>query len=337
MNSAVIMFNRVFPLLPAFFMVVILTLPERSEAHESRPLSVELTERSPGVWFLRWATPPSVPDMNLPYVTLTEPCTPAAERMSETSVASLYHCPSGLSEARLGIEYPMFNPSVSSLVRTTYLSGEIVSAFLDPEELVWQPPSEESVASVASDYFALGVRHILTGYDHLLFLLCLMMLAATWRRVLIAITGFTIAHSLTLVSAALDLVRIPVPPVEAGIALSVVFLASEIVRDRRDTLTWRYPIVVSGTFGLLHGLGFAAVLSEIGLPQTEVAAALLAFNLGVEAGQISFAGGIVLVWLGLNQLQISRSREIEAYYRPVAYIVGSFGAFWVVDRTMQFA
>ncbi len=140
-----------------------------------------------------------------------------------------------------------------------------------------------------------------------------MVIAGTWRRILITITGFTIAHSITLALSALGLVRVPIPAVEAAIALSIVFLAVEIVRGDKTSLTYRYPIAVSSSFGLLHGFGFAAVLGETGLPQTEIPAALLFFNVGVELGQIAFVLAVVprissfASWAGRSPITTFRS------------------------------
>ena len=128
-------------------------------------------------------------------------------------------------------------------------------------------PDAENRFAVATEYTWLGIEHIWIGIDHLLFVACLLFIAKTSRRVLITITGFTVAHSITLALSALDLVRIPTPPVEAAIALSVVFMAWEIAKGNMNSLTHRYPIAVSSSFGLLHGFGFAAVLRDIGLPQ----------------------------------------------------------------------
>jgi hydrogenase/urease accessory protein HupE len=203
-------------------------------------------------------------------------------------------------------------------------------------------PELESFATVARDYLMLGVRHILEGYDHLLFLACLLLIAGTGRRIFITITGFTLAHSITLVLSALGVLRVPIPPVEAAIAFSIVFLAVEIVRGNERSLTYRHPIVVSSSFGLLHGLGFAAVLAEAGLPQIEIPAALLSFNLGVELGQVLFVVGIVVLFqllrlaaraLGKGDLAVSTLRPLEA---PAAYAVGILACFWMIQRVATF-
>ena len=155
---------------------------------------------------------------------------------------------------------------------------------------------------VVSTYTILGIEHILSGFDHLLFVLALVLLVQGTRRLLVTITAFTAAHSLTLAGATLGWVHVPGPPVEASIALSIVFVASEIVHTRqgRYSVTQHYPWVVAFTFGLLHGFGFAGALAEVGLPQSSIPIALLFFNVGVEIGQLLFVGAVLAViapWL----------------------------------------
>ena len=145
-------------------------------------------------------------------------------------------------------------------------------------------------AEVAWSYLVLGVEHILAGIDHLLFVLALLLIVRGGKRILLTITAFTVAHSITLVAATLGWVRVPGPPVEAIIALSIVFVAAEIVHGLRGKpgLTARAPWVVAFTFGLLHGFGFAGALAEVGLPEKAIPVALLMFNVGVEIGQLLF-------------------------------------------------
>ncbi|MFN3231095.1 MAG: HupE/UreJ family protein [Alphaproteobacteria bacterium] len=303
-------------------------------AHDSRPLYVEIVERDGGAVDLSWKTPATVADFNLPVVALGDGCKralpPRLERGGLTGQVA-YHCAGGLSGQALAIDYPRYNPSLSTMVRVNFLSGEVRTLRGSPNESVVQIPEAETAGGVAWQYGVLGVEHILLGYDHLLFLACLVLIAGTLRRVVITVTGFTLAHSITLILASLDVVRLPIPPVEAVIALSIVFLATELARDRRDTLTWRYPIAVSASFGLLHGFGFASVLSEIGLPSREVSVALLSFNLGVEVGQLMFIAVLMplLVLLG-------RIVGDERIARPVAYVVGPLAAFWMVERIAGF-
>ncbi|MBW2627709.1 MAG: HupE/UreJ family protein [Deltaproteobacteria bacterium] len=323
------------------------TLTQSARAHESRPLYIEVTETAPLSFLVRWKIPPSVKVSNAPEVSMIEGCaatTPNAP--AGGGRGNLRHrtfrCDADPAGTALRIHYPLFNPSVSALVRISRLSGETYSLLASPDESEVIIPALQSFGSVARDYLMLGVRHILGGYDHLLFLVCLLLIAGTGRRILITITGFTIAHSITLALSALGVVRVPIAPVEAAIALSIVFLAIEIVRGDPNSLTYRYPVAVSSSFGLLHGLGFAAVLGETGLPQTEIPAALLFFNVGVEIGQILFVAAVIAVYqlirfvgrtsLG-RDLSISALRPLQT---PAAYAVGMLASFWMVQRVATF-
>jgi len=255
---------------------------------------------------------------------------------------SVWQVPEKEHNESISIHYPRYNPSISSLFHFTRLSGEKYSVVLSPEKSVWQVPEKEQTWKVAKEYMALGIDHILKGYDHLLFVACLVLISGTLRRILITVTGFTIAHSITLGLAALGLVRVAVPPVEAAVALSIVFLAMELAREKRDTLTWRYPIAVSVSFGLLHGFGFASVLGEIGLPQTEIPAALLFFNIGVEIGQILFVLVLIALFrvvqgaVNLTAKPQLGMADTALLHRPAGYLVGTLAAFWMVDRIASF-
>jgi len=321
------------------------TQPAR--AHESRPLYIEVTEKAPLTFLVRWKIPPSVKVRNAPEVSMTGGCvatTPPAPR--GTTRGSLQHrtfrCEADPAGTPLQIRYPLFNPSVSALVRISRLSGETHSLLASPKQTEVFIPAVESFGSVARDYLTLGVEHILEGYDHLLFLVCLMLIAGTGRRILITITGFTIAHSITLALSALGVVHVPIAPVEAAIALSIVFLAVEIVRGDKNSFTYRYPIAVSSSFGLLHGFGFAAVLGETGLPQTEIPAALLFFNVGVEIGQILFVAVVIAVYQLIRfvgRTSFDRDLSIDALrplQTPAAYAVGILGSFWMIQRVATF-
>jgi len=230
--------------------------------------------------------------------------------------------------------------STDVLVRIQRLDGTSETARLNASSTSFVVKGAPQFWGVVNTYLVFGLEHILNGFDHLLFVACLIFIAGTWQRILITITGFTLAHSITLTLAGLELVRLPIPPIEATIALSIVFLAREIALDRRDTLTWRYPIVVSSSFGLLHGFGFASALSDIGLPQTEIPAALLAFNIGVEIGQVLFVATMLLVfWLisqGLKTIQIDSADWLKKIERSTAYGIGGITMFWTVERVSGF-
>ena len=324
-----------------FFTLITVLVPLGSHAHESRPLYIEINEKVPGTYSVNVKTPTSIPGFNIPKPVLPASCAPQGEeifmRDSGSWITRLeYNCPGGLTGKEIAVEYPAVNPSVSTLFNLNLLSGEKYSKLLSPNELTWLVPERESKLGVAKQYTLLGITHIWGGFDHLLFLICLLLVAGTWRRILITVTGFTIAHSVTLVLSALNLVNLPVAPVEAVIALSIVFLASEIAREPRDTLTYRYPVMVSVSFGLLHGFGFASVLKEIGLPQTEITTSLLFFNIGVEIGQIIFVLCIIAIFkIIISAIRVSDD-VIPKLEKPAAYVVGSLAAFWMIERIYSF-
>ena len=192
---------------------------------------------------------------------------------------------------------------------------------------------------VVRTYTILGIEHILSGFDHLLFVLALVLLVQGTRRLLVTITAFTAAHSLTLAGATLGWVHVPGPPVEASIALSIVFVASEIVHTRqgRYSVTQHYPWVVAFTFGLLHGFGFAGALAEVGLPQSSIPIALLFFNVGVEIGQLLFVGAVLAViavgWRAGQRLRLSQPAWL---WRIAPYAIGGLASFWLVERVAAF-
>ena len=251
----------------------------------------------------------------------------------------IFRCDAPLSGRTVGIEFPIINPSLSTLYTIRLANGAEHLRILKPSETAWVVPAAEDRLAVAVEYTKLGIEHIWIGIDHLLFVACLLFISRTPRRLLITITGFTVAHSITLALSALDLVRIPTPPVEAAIALSVVFMAWEIAKGDESSLAFRFPVAVSTSFGLLHGLGFAAVLRDIGLPQTELPTALLFFNVGVEIGQILFVLALLAVYFVLRPVltRILRSAgDGDVHWSsltvPASYVIGGIASFWMIDR-----
>ena len=304
-------------------------------AHDSRPLFVNITEYGEGAATLRWKVPPSVNPDNVPRITLAD-CRASRQQHAQQRPAGseIYSCESSVSGKTVIIDYPLFNPSIATLLRIEFRNGEARSIILDPSVAQWRIPAPETFAGVVRDYFALGAEHIFGGIDHLLFLAGLLYIARTLRRVLITVTGFTLAHSITLFLVALDVLRVSIPAVETVIALSIVMLAVEIARNDRTTLTWRRPVLVACGFGLVHGAGFAAALTETGLPQTEKISALLFFNLGVEAGQLIIISAVfTALWL-LARLP----RPLMPAYdnRPqrlvFSYALGIVSTFWFIER-----
>lgn len=222
------------------------------------------------------------------------------------------------------------------IARVERLDGTSQVERLLPAEptFVVQPP--EGRAEIAWAYFVLGVEHILAGIDHLLFVLALLLIVRGGRRIIATITAFTVAHSITLVAATLGWLSVPGPPVEAIIALSIVFVAAEVIHGRQGHpgLTARAPWVVAFSFGLLHGLGFAGALAEVGLPQIAIPIALLMFNVGVEVGQLIFVAAM-LVLGGIARRLLGR--EPEQATVVTAYGIGTIAAFWTIERVLSFA
>lgn len=307
-------------------------------AHDSRPLFLGFQEQETNLYFITARIPETVPGRLHPAIVLPPSCTPLHGETQRQGFAiprinGYYQCAGGIGGQRISLRYPFENPSLSTLVRISWQSGEVRTVLARPSQNDIALPAPETAMDVVSEYFVLGIWHILAGPDHLLFVLCLLFIAGTPRRVLITVTGFTLAHSVTLISAALEMVHVPIAPTEAVIALSILFLAVEILRNRRDTLTWRYPAAVSVSFGFLHGFGFAAALGDIGLPQTEVPLALFFFNLGIEAGQLLVLGLVAVTVFSCRTLL---KRRFLPPARFAAYAVGLVAAFWMVERIDAF-
>jgi len=224
---------------------------------------------------------------------------------------------------------------IEVLVSIKKSDGVQYSSRIKPSNPSYLIPVTPDRWSVIKTYLSLGFEHILLGIDHLLFVLALLLLTKGFRRVVKTITAFTIAHSITLSFAALGFVGLPGAPVEAVIALSIVFLAVELVHylDGRKGLTVRYPWVVAFTFGLLHGFGFAGALVDLGLPQTDIPWALLFFNVGVELGQLAFVlVAIGVIWL-LGKIKINWPNWVE---KVPPYAIGCLASFWMIERIWAF-
>jgi hydrogenase/urease accessory protein HupE len=238
------------------------------------------------------------------------------------------------------IEFPTLAASrIDVLVRVERSDGTTQLGRVLPVEPRFLVTASPGAFEVAQTYTVLGIEHILTGFDHLLFVLALLILVKGTRRLIATITAFTLAHSLTLFAATLGWIHVPGPPVEAVIALSIVFVAGEIVHAQqgRPGLTQRYPWIVAFTFGLLHGLGFAGALAEVGLPPLSIPMALLFFNVGVEIGQLIFIA-VVLAVIAVGR-RVAGTLKISPpswLWRVPPYAIGSMASFWVVQRVAAF-
>ena len=319
--------------------VVLLGATSAAHAHDARPLSISIFEQAMNLYRVIVRVPPTLDAENLPHVVWPDACNvhETVPLAADAGEATLIGCKNGLGGRQIRIQYPVYNPSITALIRVEAANGTVATAVLAPDELAWTVPAAPTGLSVAKGYLAAGFRHIWGGPDHLLFVAGLMLLARRPRRILLAVTGFTIAHSITLSLATLGVVHVPIPPVEAMIALSVLFLAGEVARPASDSFSRRYPISLAFTFGLLHGFGFASALGEIGLPTRELATGLLSFNVGVELGQIAFIAAAALLfeaWTHVRtRLAPARSATLQAWTRVgSAYALGVPAAMWFFER-----
>ena len=242
--------------------------------------------------------------------------------------------PGGLAGATLRVE-GIAAGVTDVIVRIERLDGTSQVERLLPQAPEFSVRPATGAAEVAWSYFVLGVEHILGGIDHLLFVLALLLLVRGAKRIVATITAFTLAHSITLVAATLGWVHVPGPPVEATIALSIVFVAAEVLHglQGRPGLTARAPWLVAFTFGLLHGFGFAGALAEVGLPQKAIPVALLMFNVGVEVGQLLFVGAVLGLHALLARLRIGRATWAA---QAIPYAIGGVAMFWVIERIVAF-
>ena len=309
-------------------------------AHEVRPAYLQLHQTDAETYDLFWKVPGRGENLRLSlYVELPKNCTNASQRrgvfgdntfIEEWSVK----CAGGLTGGTIQIE-GLKATLTDVLVRLERLDGTTQVTRLTPAASSFKVEAAPRATQVAATYLRLGVEHILTGWDHLLYILAMLLLVRGWRRVILTMSAFTATHSLTLTAAALGWVHVPQRPVEACIALSILFVASEIVRSHKGQsgLTERWPWAISFTFGLLHGFGFAGALSEVGLPQKAIPVALLFFNAGVEVGQLLFIVSIFAIAILARRAARKLTRPYPAWaWRVPPYAIGAVAAFWFIQR-----
>ncbi len=314
--------------------IILAALVSPARADELRPGYLELTQRDAAHWGMVWKAP-----VLGGLATHTRPALPAFCRESAPVarlegpalvLSSQVKCAHDLAGAEVGIA-GMDAAFTDALVRIAPLGRPVQAARLTathPRVTVATVPDRWEVAR---SYFMLGIEHILTGYDHLLFVVSLVLLLGRLGPVVRAATAFTVAHSLTLAGTTLGLIGLAQAPVEALIALSIVFLAVEIVKRRPGAprLSERIPWLVAFFFGLIHGFGFAGALREIGLPSGDVPAALVTFNLGVEAGQLLIVAVALMLIAGVRR---DSPQSLAPATRFAAYGIGITASYWFVDR-----
>lgn len=322
---------------PLFIILVVCITS--SWAHEIRPAFLQIIQTEESSFDVFWKVPrlgdkvPKITPVFAPFFSIKELNNP---NKLQGSVIYSYHIASKAQLQGSILSINGLNKTlIDVLVNIRYLNGEKVTFMLQPDKDSEVIPGQHSTYEVIKTYTLLGVEHILLGIDHLLFVLALILITKGKWRIIKTITAFTIAHSITLSMAALGFVDFPIPPVEAVIALSIVFLAVEIIKviNNKETLTSKMPWLIAFTFGLLHGFGFAGALTDIGLPELDIPLALAFFNIGVELGQLLF----VLLVLGLMALLAKLKYNWPLWMKKIpAYAIGSMASFWLVERVVAF-
>jgi len=311
-----------------------------ASADELRPAYLQLTEVAPNTLEVHWKVPALDASQRLAldirFDDKTQDLTSPLDDYLGTSNLRTWKIvrPEGLAGMQFSVE-GLARTNTEVLARIEYRDGTSITHRLTPDAPGYTLEEKPGWGETVQTYFVLGVEHILFGADHLMFVFVLLLLVSNTRKLIVTVTAFTVAHSITLILAALDVIRIPVPPVEACIALSIVFVATEILHAQQGCpgLTAQRPWIVAFSFGLLHGLGFAAALGEIGLPQNAILTALVTFNVGVEAGQLLFIFAVLLAWQAIRKLPIPLPVRLM---RIPAYAVGGMAAFWVFERVAGF-
>jgi len=317
--------------------VVILACVSTASAHPLAPSLIRIQEYAPGLADVTWKTPKrNVPGSKLKPI-LPDHCESLSQpTLEEHATARMYSwridCGErGLSRAFIGAD-GIAGSRTDVIVHVELLDGRTYRAILTDAKPRWNVPEAQTNWDVFTSYARLGFKHIVSGLDHLSFVFGLMLLVSV-RRLFWVVTAFTIGHSITLALSALDVVRVQQRPVEILIALSVGIVAWEVVRfahAERTSFT-KLPAMMAGTFGLLHGLGFAGALRELGLPQGAIPLSLFSFNVGIEAGQLAFVA-VALVPVAL----VSSSGSLSRTFRIVsAYVIGSLAFYWVFARVLS--
>ena len=320
------------------FLAACLALCSPALAHEVRPALVQITQSGPGDYQVTWKQP-VVGDMAVRMVphlssgVLDKPAT--TEEITPAFRIRTWKVVNGASLDGQTLTIEGLKETVTDvLVRIAPTRGEEINTVIHPSDAAYKIVLSGPAGMAVPAYLRLGVEHILTGFDHLMFVLGLLLLIGTSWRIVKAVTAFTVAHSITLALAALGFVKFPSAVIEALVALSIVFVASELL-STRDTLTRRQPWMIAFVFGLLHGLAFAGALANIGLPPHAEPMALFLFNVGVEIGQLAFITVAVGVIFALRAVRNRLTFDTSTFARLApAYAIGGCAAYWLIERVI---
>jgi hydrogenase/urease accessory protein HupE len=312
-----------------------------AEAHPLAPALLELREMAPARHAVLWRTsvarvqgvdvsPVLPPDC----VNLGPVKTETAENDSLVAIWEVQCGDAGIIGKTLTVA-GLERSGINVIVRIETLRGMVIKGLLDAQHPAFVVPEPAAAGPVFNSYLRLGVEHLLTGFDHVLFVIGLLLLVRQFRPLLVTITAFTLGHSVTLALASIGIVHVHPAFTELGIALSILVLACELVRPREYQRTWlmRKPWLMAGSFGLLHGLGFAGALAQIGLPPREIPLSLFAFNLGIEAGQLLLVTAVTLLAMLRHLRPWHWTPEGGRLARVIpSYFIGILAAFWCIER-----
>lgn len=323
-------------------LLIVFAATASATAHEIRPAYLQIDETGPSRYTVIWRLP-ILSGMRLP-VALRFP-----EGVRDVTAPAERYFPDSLVETRVvetvdgslagkRVEFVGLQATITDvLVRVRLLNGSVSTTMIHPAQPWVDVATRAGRLYVVGTFLIHGIEHILFGYDHLLFVLALMLIARDWRALLLTVTAFTAAHSITLTLATLGFINVPGPPVEAAIAFSILLLACEIIRiqNGHPSLTAKRPWMVAFAFGLLHGLGFAGALADLALPASDIPLALLFFNVGVEIGQLLFIAALIVA------VRLARLARQPAYVGRNAllattYLIGTMASFWFVERLAAF-
>jgi hydrogenase/urease accessory protein HupE len=334
-------------LLGIVFLLLAVAIPGRAQAHDLSPAYLAITESAPEIYAVTWKAPALGERRLAIYPRLPKSAVETTQRegafLSDAYIERWsVHASAGFAGETIMIDgLPESRTDV--LVRIERLNGDANTARLTPASPSFEVPASMGLQQVAAAYLGLGVEHILFGVDHLIFVLALILLVRGWKRICLTVSAFTIAHSITLGAATLGYLNVPGPPVEAAIALSIALVAVEIVNVTRgqESLAARIPWIIAFAFGLLHGLGFAGALSEVGLPGHAIPVALLFFNIGVELGQLLFIAVVMALFAILRPLWFRAVRCDASWSHTMplvgaTYCIGGIASFWLIERVYGF-
>jgi len=327
----------------SIMLLIVLFLPKEAEAHRFAPSLLKFVQTAENNYNVVWKTPTEATS-NIPLrPTWPDSCPVKSEKpvtregtgtVSSWTLDCSQLGSKGLVGQRLGVKGLAENQA-SAMVMLRLMDGRSYQSVVNAEALEFLIPAQPGQSKVMAEYSVLGAEHIWEGPDHLMFVFGLLLLVGGGARLLWTVTAFTVGHSMTLTLVTLGLLTYPVALIEFAIAVSIFALALALTRKDNDGLFKRHPWWLAGGFGLLHGMGFAGALAEIGLPQGHVPLALLFFNVGIEIGQIAFVVLVLALWWSINRPIVLQRIAVQKLLPIPVYLLGGLSAMWCIERGLE--